>query len=120
MKTQLENKMKYNLPKDLLDTWTTALTDGSYEPTDGTMYDGDCDGYCALGVLAHCYFDVDNDELNLQADLAHVVGFSSGDRYLPGSLHDKNFREWVIDMNDHEFLQFDEIAERLKENVRPT
>ena len=108
--------MEYNLPKDLLDTWTKALTDGSYEPTDGTMYDECNNGYCALGVLAHCYYDVDNEELNLQNNITDVVGY----RNLPGSLHDGNFRNWVISMNDDEHLQFDEIAERLKENVRPT
>ena len=108
--------MEYNLPKDLLDTWTTALTDGSYEPTDGTMYDKNCNGYCVLGVLAHSYYEVDNEVLDLQGDLTEVVGY----RNLPGSLHDGRFRNWIIAMNDDELLQFDEIAERLKENVKPT
>ena len=108
--------MEYNLPKKLLDTWITALTDGSYEPTDGTMYDENCDGYCALGVLAHCYYDVDNEQLNLQNNLTDVIAY----RNLRGSLHDGNFRNWVISMNDDEHLQFDEIAEKLKGNVRPT
>ena len=108
--------MEYNLPKELLDTWTTALTEGSYECTDGTMYDECNNGYCALGVLAHSYYEVDNEVLNLMSDLTDVVGY----RNLPGSLHDGNFRNWVISMNDDEHLQFKEIAERLKENVKPT
>ena len=109
--------MEYNLPKRLLDTWTTALTDGSYEPIDGTLYDEDCNGYCALGVLAHCYYGLDNEELNLMSTLEEA-----GIEYevMPGSLYDGNFRNWVISMNDDEHLQFDEIAEKLKENVRPT
>ena len=108
--------MEYNLPKDLLDKWTTALTDGSYEPTTETLYDEDYNRYCALGVLAHSYYEVDNEVLDMQGDLTEVVGY----RNLPGSLHDGHFRNWIIDMNDDEQLEFDEIAERLKENVRPT
>ena len=108
--------MEYNLPKKLLDTWTNALTDGSYDPMEGTLYDEDCDGYCALGVLAHCYYDVSPEELNLQSKLTDVIAYKN----LHGSLHDGHFTNWVISMNDDEHLQFDEIAERLKENVRPT
>ena len=125
--------MDYHLPKKFKVKWIEGLRSEDYAQITGVLYEnysdesnllpnGDCKGYCALGVaIAHCtdthieIYDGDSrwdSAYKLPIDNTYFYGKDIDKQIMLGKLQDK-----VIELNDTDGLSFDEIAEWIENNV---
>lgn len=122
----------FALPRDVKDTWLTALRSGEYKQGYNVLYDKYEDGYCCLGVLEKAVLgDVDRKKTRSGTPLgmprkasceamgvvfqedrppvgrckeAHVSGFTVHGGTLP-------------ELNDYGSMSFKEIADLIEKHV---
>lgn len=91
----MEEKIKKQLPKTLVEPWIEALRSGRYKQCSGVLVG--CNGYCCLGV----YNAIHNENNNYTATTE-----------LLGSKDVNTF----IDLNDDMQLPFPKIADYIEQN----
>lgn len=106
--------MNYQLPKDLLESWLTSLRSNKYDQTTGFLCELDY-GYCAIGVLAKDYYGIPESKLDNEGDINEVAQMT--DSRLPNSLGNQGFQDWITNMNDEYEMCFEEIADKIEQNV---
>ena len=106
--------MNYQLPKDLLESWLTSLRSDKYYQTTGFLCESDY-GYCAIGVLAKDYYGIPESKLDNEVDINEVAEMT--DSRLPNSLGNQEFQDWITTMNDEYQMCFEEIADKIEQNV---
>tara|TARA_R100001443_G_scaffold482_10_gene1951 strand:- start:8167 stop:8487 length:321 start_codon:yes stop_codon:yes gene_type:complete len=99
------------LPKKFKENWIDGLTSGKYQQITDCL----CDefGFCAIGV-ACSVAGVPEEKLmktpNINKDL--IVEYN-----LPFNDCTDELVDTIIELNDHEYLQFNQIASFIKEHV---
>ena len=102
---------KMTLPKKFKENWINALTSGEYQQITDTL----CDefGFCAVGVACNAA-GVPEETLMNQSNVGNDL---ITEYNLPFSSYKDDLLDVIIDLNDHENLDFNKIASFIDENV---
>jgi hypothetical protein len=99
------------LPKKFKENWVNALTSGEYQQITDIL----CDefGFCAVGVACRAT-GIPEEALMKRAniDTDWIIEYN-----LPFSSDTDELLDTIIDLNDHEYLDFNQIASFIDENV---
>jgi hypothetical protein len=122
----------FALPRDIKETWLTALRSGEYKQGYNTLYDKYEDGYCCLGVLEKAVLgDVDRKKTRSGMPLGmprkascEAMGVVFLEDSPPvGRCKEVHIRGFTVschtlpELNDYSNMTFTEIADLIEKNV---
>tara|TARA_R100001443_G_scaffold55066_1_gene66381 strand:+ start:251 stop:607 length:357 start_codon:yes stop_codon:yes gene_type:complete len=100
------------LPKKFKENWINALTSGEYQQIQNSL----CDefGFCAIGVACNVAGIPEETLMNTEnVNNDWIIEYN-----LPFILNKKNdLLDIIIDLNDSEYLDFNQIASFIDKNV---
>lgn len=100
------------LPQKFKEKWIDGLRDHKYEQTEEILYD--CGAFCALGVACHHAGNVKISEI---VGLASIENNFIKKHNLPKEFGNQDLQDWIIELNDNEYWNFDAIADWIEDNV---